>query len=161
MNDTFGRRHYAAALNSAWSKRRDMDTRSGYSKSASSSRCRRAWKAFWSIDSRKSGGVAARVGRATSERLGHLFLLGARVGDELSERELLDDFLRLPAGPYIAEHGVLAGVPEPLWRPLTRLWTLRGVLRGNKHTALAEYTAAIDALDRSLASGTLPQSDAK
>ena len=107
------------------------------------------------------GGVAARVGRATSERLGHLFLLGAHVGDELSELELLDDFLRPPAGLYIAEHGVLAGVPEPLWRPLTRLWTLRGVLRSDKHTALAGYTSAIDALDRYLASGTPPHADAK
>ena len=106
-------------------------------------------------------GVAARVGRATSERLGHLFLLGAHAGDELSELELLDDFLRPPAGLYIAEHAVLAGIPEPLWRPLTRLWTLRHALRSDKHTALAGYTAAIDALDRYLASGILPQAGAK
>ena len=55
--------------------------------------------------------------------------------------------LPIPAAALIGAHGTLASVPEPLWRPLTRL------PNGDKTAALAYYRASADALDKSFAQG--------
>jgi hypothetical protein len=62
----------------------------------------------------------------------------------------------IPASALMGMHGTLASVPEPLWRPLTRL------PQGDKTAALAYYRAAADALDQSLAQGSsLPSPERK
>jgi len=66
-------------------------------------------------------GVAAKVEQATSPRLRHLFLLGAHAGSELARLAYLDD-VSVPAPVIlVGMHGVLAGVPEPLWRGLMQV----------------------------------------
>lgn len=95
-----------------------------------------------------AGGVATRVEEATSPRLRELFMLGVHAGTELAALESQHDVLPIPASALIGMHGTLAAVPEPLWRPLTRL------PQSDKTAALAYYRAAVDALDQSLAEGT-------
>jgi hypothetical protein len=97
-----------------------------------------------------AGGVADRVERATSPRLRHLFMLGVHVGTELAALESANDVMPIPASKLIGQHGTLASVPEPLWRPLARL------PRGEKADALAAYRAAIGALEKSVAGAAPP-----
>jgi hypothetical protein len=92
------------------------------------------------------GGVAARVDQRTSPRLRHLFMLGVHAGSELSRLEPRHEVLLPVRADLIGMHGTLAGLPEPLWRALTR------VSIGDKPLEL--YRAAVDALDRSLADDT-------
>lgn len=101
------------------------------------------------------GGVAASVERATSPRLRHLFMLGVHVGTELATLEARDDLMPFPPFALIGMHGTLAAVPEPLWRPLTRL------SHGDMATALGDYRAAAATLDLSLAHGTSSRSPAQ
>lgn len=61
-----------------------------------------------------------------------------------------DDVLPIPQSALIGMHGTLAAVPEPLWRPLTRL------SQGDSFAARAGYRAAADVLDLALANGTSP-----
>jgi len=89
------------------------------------------------------GGVAAKVEEATSPRLRHLFLLGAHAGSELARLATSRDPIPAPVDP-IGMHGALAGVPKPLWRALMR------VSERSKAVALAEYRAAVAALDEYL-----------
>jgi hypothetical protein len=91
-----------------------------------------------------AGGVAKRVEHATSPRLRHLFMLGVHVGTELAALESAGHVVPIPASKLIGKHGTLAGVPEPLWRPLATL------PQGEKAAALAGYRAAIGAVAKSL-----------
>jgi hypothetical protein len=93
-----------------------------------------------------AGGIAARVERATSPRLRHLYMLGAQSGLELSRLELPGDFIWPPSGSLIGMHGTLAGLPEHLWRPLTRVWSPKQFLGHDRQTALANYQAAVQAV---------------
>ena len=90
-----------------------------------------------------AGGVAKRVEQATSPRLRHLFMLGAHVGSELAALESATGVIPIPASQLIGKHGTLAGVPEPLWRPLATL------PQGEKAAAIAAYRAAIGAVEKS------------
>jgi len=94
--------------------------------------------------------LAARIEQAVSPRARHLFLLGAHAGAELSELEMMSDPPWPPPANMVAKHATLAGVPETLWRPLTQLWSFRGMFAGDTVSALADYRSAIDALGRSL-----------
>ena len=94
------------------------------------------------------GGVAARVEQVTSPRLRHLFMLGAHAGTEIATLEARDDLTPYPPFALIGKHGTLAAVPEPLWRPLTRL------SHGDMGAKLADYRAAADTLDLSLVHST-------
>jgi hypothetical protein len=91
-------------------------------------------------------GVAARVEQATSPRLRHLYMLGVQAGVELSRLEFPGDLIWPPSGTLIGMHGTLAGLPEDLWRPLTRVWPPKQFLGRNRQTALANYQAAVQAV---------------
>jgi len=65
---------------------------------------------------------------------------GMHVGTELAALESANDVMPIPAAKLIGEHGMVAGVPEPLWRPLARL------PQGEKAAAVASHRAAIGAL---------------
>ena len=67
-----------------------------------------------------SAGVAARIGQVGSPRLRHLFLFAAHVGTEVAALESAGDLMPIPATALIGQHATLAGVPEVLWRPLSR-----------------------------------------
>lgn len=95
-----------------------------------------------------AGGVASRVEQATSLRLRHLFMLGVHVGTELAALESATDVMPIPATKLIGKHGTLAGVPEPVWRPIARL------PEGERTAALARYREAIGALEKSVAGAT-------
>lgn len=97
-----------------------------------------------------AGGVATRVEQVTSPRLRHLFMLGVHAGTEVAALESANDVMPIPASKLIGKHGTLAGVPEPLWRPLARL------PQGEKAAALASYRAAIGALDKSFGGAAAP-----
>lgn len=94
-----------------------------------------------------AGAVAARIERVSSPRLRHLFMLGVHAGSQLATLDSRNDVLGLPAAGLIGKHGTLAAVPEPLWRPLTRLSA------GDKAQVQADYRAACEALDQALAPG--------
>ena len=87
-------------------------------------------------------GVASRVERATSVRLRHLFILGALAGGQLGLLESRDRPIPAPS-PLIAEHGVVSGIPTPLWRALT-------IVSPDRATAALDYRAAVDTLDEYL-----------
>jgi len=74
------------------------------------------------------------------------------VGTELAALESANDVMPIPASKLIGQHGTLASVPEPLWRPLARL------PQGEKVDALAAYRAAIGALEKSVADAATPAS---
>jgi hypothetical protein len=90
-------------------------------------------------------GVAGHVDQRTSPRLRHLFMLGVHSGTQLSRLKPSHDVLLPARADLIGMHGTLAGVPEPLWRPLTR------VSIGDE--PFEHYRAAVDALHLSLADG--------
>lgn len=91
-----------------------------------------------------AGGVATRVEQATTPRLRHLFMLGVHVGTELAALESANRVLPIPAAKLIGKHATLAGVAEPVWRPLARL------PEGEKAAALARYREAMGALAKSV-----------
>ena len=91
-----------------------------------------------------SAGVAARVAQAGSPRLRHLFLFAAHVGTEVAALESAGDLTPIPATALIGQHATLAGVPEALWRPLSRLTGSN--LAEIRHT----YQEATANMDRSL-----------
>ena len=93
--------------------------------------------------------VASHIEQVTSTRLRHLFMLGAHAGSELARLELGGEVpVPAPTEP-IGRHAVLAGVPMEMWRPLTRV--------SRSHTtALSNYRAAVEALDRYLTGVALP-----
>lgn len=91
-----------------------------------------------------AGGVAQRVERATSPRLRHLFMVGVHAGTQLAALESARDVMPIPASALIGKHGTLAGLAQPLWRPLMR------VGRGGPEQATAEYRSAIVSLDQAL-----------
>jgi len=92
-----------------------------------------------------ASGAAARVEAATSPRLRHVFLLGALAGIVQARLGPRDEPMPAPA-ELIGMHATLGGVPEPLWRPLTR------VDQGSRAEVLASHRAAADAIGRHLAS---------
>lgn len=90
-------------------------------------------------------GVAARVAERGSPRLRHLFLLAAHVGTQSAALESPPSgMVPVPATALIGKHATLAGVPEALWRPLSR------VGRGNPDERLREYRDAAGRLEQSL-----------
>jgi hypothetical protein len=89
-------------------------------------------------------GTAARLERATSPRLRHLFLLGAHVGTQWAALESATTPLPIPATTLIGKHATLAGLDEDQWRPLARLPA------GRQTEALQSYRDAILALEHSL-----------
>ncbi len=66
-------------------------------------------------------GIAGRIEAVGSLRLRHLFLLAAHLGTETAALESTGDITPIPATALIGMHATLAGVPEPLWRPLSRI----------------------------------------
>ena len=86
-------------------------------------------------------GVAGRIEAAGSLRLRHLFLFAAHAGTETAALESLGDLTPIPAAQLIGMHATLAGVPEPLWRPLTR------VSGGARETMHRDYQAAVSKVD--------------
>lgn len=97
-------------------------------------------------------GIAARIEQVGSPRLRHLFLMAAHVGSEAAGLESAGDLLPIPATLLIGTHATLAGIPEPLWRPLSR------VTRGSPEVARRDYLAAIAKLDAALAGNSGRQS---
>ena len=91
------------------------------------------------------GGAAARVETVSSVRLRHLFMLGAYVGFSLSLLSQLGE-LPIPLSDVTIRHAILAGVPEPLWRPLTRF------TEAERTAVLSAYKEHVTALDRALRS---------
>jgi len=89
------------------------------------------------------GAAASRVEAASSPRLRHLFVLGAYVGLTLS---LLSHERGIPFSDATARHAILAGVPEPLWRPLTRFNETEGT------AVLSAYQRHVNALSEALTS---------
>jgi hypothetical protein len=92
-----------------------------------------------------AAGAARVVEQATSERLRHVFLLGAMAGITLGRLEPSDGVRLWAPADLIGLHGTLGGVPESLWRPLTRV---DGISRAAE---LRRYRIAVEALSRSLA----------
>lgn len=82
-------------------------------------------------------GIAGRVEQVGSLRLRHLFLLAAHLGTESAALESTGDLTPIPATALIGMHATLAGVPEPLWRPLSR------ISRGTREEIRNDYRAAL------------------
>lgn len=95
-------------------------------------------------------GIAGRIEQVGSPRLRHLFLFAAHVGTEAAALESPGDLTPIPATLLIGRHATLAGVPEPLWRPLSR------VSRGSPETRLRDYRTAVGDVENSLARATMP-----
>jgi hypothetical protein len=95
-------------------------------------------------------GIAGRIETVGSPRLRHLFLLAAHVGTMSASLESPGDITPIPATLLIGMHATLAGVPEPLWRPLSR------VSRGTRETMRRDYQAAIGDLETALADTPAP-----
>jgi hypothetical protein len=91
-----------------------------------------------------ASGAAARIESATSPRLRHVFLLGAMAGTVQARLEPGAELYPAPA-QLIGVHATLGGIPEPLWRPLTR------VDQGSRAQVLASHRTATDAIARHLA----------
>lgn len=83
-------------------------------------------------------GLAGRIEQVSSPRLRHLFLLAAHVGIEAAALAPSGDLTPIPATELIGMHATLAGVPEPLWRPLSRVGSsMRESQRSDYLTAVA------------------------
>lgn len=91
-------------------------------------------------------GIAGRVEQAGSPRLRHLFLFAAHAGTETAALEVAGDLTPIPAASLIGRHATLAGVPEPLWRQLSR------VPHGPRETMHRDYQTAVVDMDSWLAS---------
>jgi hypothetical protein len=90
-------------------------------------------------------GLAGRVEQVSSPRLRHLFLFAAHVGIEAAALAPSGDLTPIPATELIGKHATLAGIPEPLWRPLSR------VGNGTRESQRGEYLAAVAHLENMLA----------
>lgn len=93
-------------------------------------------------------GLASRVEKVSSLRLRHLFLLAAHVGIEAAALAPSGDLTPIPATELIGKHATLAGIPEPLWRPLSRVGS------GAREKQLGEYQVAVAHLESALAKAT-------
>jgi hypothetical protein len=82
-------------------------------------------------------GIAGRIEQVGSLRLRHLFLLAAHLGTQTAALESQGDITPIPATELIGMHATLAGVPEPLWRPLSR------VSRGSREESRRDYREAL------------------
>lgn len=91
-------------------------------------------------------GIAGRIEQVGSPRLRHLFLFAAHVGTEAAALESPGDLTPIPATLLIGRHATLAGVPEPLWRPLSR------VPGGARETMHRDYQTAVVNVDNWLVS---------
>ncbi len=91
-------------------------------------------------------GIAGRIEQAGSPRLRHLFLFAAHVGTETAALEPAGDLTPIPAASLIGMHATLAGIPEPLWRPLSR------VPGGARETMHRDYQTAVVNMDNWLVS---------
>lgn len=89
-------------------------------------------------------GLAGRIELATSLRLRHLFLFAAHLGTETAALTSTADITPIPASELIGKHATLAGVPEPLWRPLSR------ISRGTPEVVRNDYAAALSKLESAL-----------
>ncbi|UCV29483.1 hypothetical protein [Ferribacterium limneticum] len=90
-------------------------------------------------------GLAGRVEQVSSPRLRHLFLLAAHVGVEAAALAPSGDLTPIPATELIGKHATLAGIPEPLWRPLSRVGS------GTRETQRGDYLSAVAHLENALA----------
>ena len=87
-------------------------------------------------------GVAGRIEEVASPRLRHLFLLAAHVGTMSAALESPPgDLMPIPATQLIGMHATLAGIPEALWRPLSR------TARGTPAEVRDDYNAAAAKLE--------------
>lgn len=87
-------------------------------------------------------GVAGRIEQVGSPRLRHLFLLAAHVGTMSAALESPpSDVMPIPATQLIGMHATLAGIPEALWRPLSR------TSRGTPEEVRRDYNAAAAKLE--------------
>lgn len=89
-------------------------------------------------------GIAGRIETVGSPRLRHLFLLAAHVGTQAAALESSGDITPIPPTQLIGMHATLAGVPQPLWRPLSR------VPRGSRETLRRDYQTAVIQLETAL-----------
>ena len=95
-------------------------------------------------------GHAARLEQAGSPRSRHLFLFAAHVGTEAAALEAARDLTPIPATALIGKHATLAGIPEPLWRPLSR------ISRGTSADISRDYGTAVARLDSALVGPLAP-----
>lgn len=90
-------------------------------------------------------GVAGRIEQVGSPRLRHVFLLAAHVGTMSAALESPPgDVMPIPATQLIGMHATLAGIPEALWRPLSR------TARGTPEEVRRDYMAAAARLESAL-----------
>ena len=81
------------------------------------------WDVFSSLPSQvesDANGLAGRVETATSVRHRHLLQAGMLLGIQAWMADALMDQAPVQAPHALARHLALAGVPEPLWRPLSQ-----------------------------------------
>lgn len=95
-------------------------------------------------------GLAGRVEQISSPRLRHLFLLAAHIGTEAAALAPPGDLTPIPATALIGMHATLAGIPEPLWRPLSRVGS------GTRESQRDEYRVAVAHLESALAKTPAP-----
>jgi hypothetical protein len=89
-------------------------------------------------------GIAGRIEAVGSPRLRHVFLLGAHVGTMVAALESPPPgAMPIPATQLIGQHGTLGGVPEALWRPLSR------TSRGTPEEVRRDYGEAAAQLEKS------------
>lgn len=89
-------------------------------------------------------GVAGRIEQIGSPRLRHVFLLAAHVGTMTASLESPPgDVMPIPATLLIGMHGTLGGIPEALWRPLSR------ISRGTPAEVRRDYIEAATRLENS------------
>jgi len=88
------------------------------------------------------GGIASRIEQVGSPRLRHVFFLAAHVGTMSAALESPPkDIMPIPATLLIGMHGTLGGIPEALWRPLSR------VSRGTPEEVRRDYNEAAARLE--------------
>ena len=89
-------------------------------------------------------GVAGRIEQVGSPLLRHVFLLAAHVGTMAASLESPPgDVMPIPATLLIGMHGTLGGIPEALWRPLSR------ISRGTPEEVRRDYLEAASRLENS------------
>lgn len=90
-------------------------------------------------------GVAMRIEQVGSRRLRHLFLFAAHTGTQAAALETPGDVAPIPATLRIGMHATLAGIPEALWRPLSK------TSRGSRAEMHRNYRASVTQLENALA----------
>jgi len=65
-------------------------------------------------------GIASRIETQAGSGARHLFLLAMQVGMAYADLSSGVDLIAPPPGVEIARHAIAVGVPEQLWRPLTK-----------------------------------------